>query len=250
MIAADGRSGQFLSESTHRAGQVMLRSQMTADTVLPVQGTIIVDRAERLSLKETVLLQEKALSTGAQLIFMDTENRQGTGNALSVLKEADIPQYRFYSTTLPEVLAGLTAGQREATQTVLENTDRFMAIQGGETPDFRNVLFLTDESSMVGGRYRQSGPRPQNRQPGMVAVVPSGLTVALRCGYHRPRRSYCCAVELDDRSHQAPKRQRRDLLLEEILKQVGIPLLCGDNDQLLAERVREHLCARRPEGTA
>ncbi|ECC3555226.1 conjugative transfer relaxase/helicase TraI, partial [Salmonella enterica subsp. salamae] len=103
VIAADGRSGQFLSESPHLAGQVMLRSQMNADTVLPVQGTVIVDRAERLSLKETVLLQEKALSAGAQLIFMDTENRQGTGNALSVLKEADIPQYRFYGTQLPEV---------------------------------------------------------------------------------------------------------------------------------------------------
>ncbi|EDW6595136.1 conjugative transfer relaxase/helicase TraI [Salmonella enterica] len=103
VIAADGRSGQFLSESPHLAGQVMLRSQMNADTVLPVQGTVIVDRAERLSLKDTVLLQEKALSAGAQLIFMDTENRQGTGNALSVLKEADIPQYRFYGTQLPEV---------------------------------------------------------------------------------------------------------------------------------------------------
>ncbi|EKK0140608.1 conjugative transfer relaxase/helicase TraI [Salmonella enterica] len=103
VIAADGRSGQFLSESPHLAGHVMLRSQMNADTVLPVQGTVIVDRAERLSLKETVLLQEKALSAGAQLIFMDTENRQGTGNALSVLKEADIPQYRFYGTQLPEV---------------------------------------------------------------------------------------------------------------------------------------------------
>ncbi|EDV5429270.1 conjugative transfer relaxase/helicase TraI [Salmonella enterica subsp. enterica] len=103
VIAADGRSGQFLSESLHLAGHVMLRSQMNADTVLPVQGTVIVDRAERLSLKETVLLQEKALSAGAQLIFMDTENRQGTGNALSVLKEADIPQYRFYGTQLPEV---------------------------------------------------------------------------------------------------------------------------------------------------
>ncbi|EFM0752143.1 conjugative transfer relaxase/helicase TraI [Salmonella enterica subsp. enterica serovar Bredeney] len=103
VIAADGRSGQFLSESPHLAGHVMLRSQMNADTVLPVQGTVIVDRAERLSLKETVLLQEKALSAGTQLIFMDTENRQGTGNALSVLKEADIPQYRFYGTQLPEV---------------------------------------------------------------------------------------------------------------------------------------------------
>ncbi|HDS8603795.1 TPA: conjugative transfer relaxase/helicase TraI [Escherichia coli] len=103
VIAADGRSGQFLSESPHLAGHVMLRSQMNADTVLPVQGTVIVDRAERLSLKETVLLQEKALSAGAQLILMDTENRQGTGNALSVLKEAGIPQYRFYGTQLPEV---------------------------------------------------------------------------------------------------------------------------------------------------
>ncbi|HEF0999248.1 TPA: conjugative transfer relaxase/helicase TraI [Escherichia coli] len=103
VIAADGRSGQFMSESSHLAGHVMLRSQMNADTVLPVQGTVIVDRAERLSLKETVLLQEKALSAGAQLIFMDTENRQGTGNALSVLKEAGIPQYRFYGTQLPEV---------------------------------------------------------------------------------------------------------------------------------------------------
>ncbi|ENC86267.1 conjugative transfer relaxase protein TraI [Escherichia coli P0301867.11] len=103
VIAADGRSGQFMSESPHLAGHVMLRSQMNADTVLPVQGTVIVDRAERLSLKETVLLQEKALSAGAQLIFMDTENRQGTGNALSVLKEAGIPQYRFYGAQLPEV---------------------------------------------------------------------------------------------------------------------------------------------------
>lgn len=58
------------------------------------------------------------------------------------------------------------------------------------------------------------------------------------------------AVELDDRSHQAPKRQRRDLVLEEVLKQAGIPLLRGDDEQQLAERVRAHLCAQRPEGTA
>ncbi|EDV0264285.1 DUF2726 domain-containing protein, partial [Salmonella enterica subsp. salamae] len=55
------------------------------------------------------------------------------------------------------------------------------------------------------------------------------------------------AVELDDRSHEAPKRQRRDLLLEEVLKQAGIPLLRGDDEQQLAERVRAHLCAQRQE---
>ncbi|EBZ4664640.1 DUF2726 domain-containing protein [Salmonella enterica subsp. enterica serovar Bovismorbificans] len=58
-----------------------------------------------------------------------------------------------------------------------------------------------------------------------------------------------CDVVITDRTHQAPKRQRRDLMLEEVLKQAGIPLLWGDDEQQLAERIREHLCAQRPEGT-
>ncbi|MFV8762099.1 conjugative transfer relaxase/helicase TraI [Yersinia enterocolitica] len=103
VVATDKRSAQFLAESSYLAAHIMLRSQLKADSVLPVQGTVIVEHAEKLSLKETLLLQEKALSTGAQLLFMDTENRQGTGNALSVLKAAEVPQYRFYGTSLPEV---------------------------------------------------------------------------------------------------------------------------------------------------
>lgn len=58
------------------------------------------------------------------------------------------------------------------------------------------------------------------------------------------------AVELDDRSHQAPKRQRCDLLLGEMIKQAGIPLLRGDDEQKLAERVRAHLCAQQPKAAA
>ncbi|EOI7436127.1 conjugal transfer protein TraI, partial [Yersinia enterocolitica] len=103
VVATDKRSAQFLAESSHLAAHVMLRSQLKADSVLPVQGTVIVEHAERLSLKETLLLQEKALNAGAQLLFMDMENRQGTGNALSVLKAAEVPQYRFYGASLPEV---------------------------------------------------------------------------------------------------------------------------------------------------
>lgn len=103
VVATDKRSGQFLAESTHLAAHVMLRSQLKADSVLPVQGTVIVEHAEKLSLKEMLLLQEKALNAGAQLLFMDMENRQGTGNALAVLKAAEVPQYRFYGASLPEV---------------------------------------------------------------------------------------------------------------------------------------------------
>lgn len=58
------------------------------------------------------------------------------------------------------------------------------------------------------------------------------------------------AVELDDRSHHEPKRQRCDLLLEEVLIQAGVPLLRGDDEQQRAERVSAHLCTQRPEAAA
>lgn len=157
VIAADGRSGQFMSESPHLAGHVMLRSQMNADTVLPVQGTVIVDRAERLSLKETVLLQEKALSAGAQLIFMDTENRQGTGNALSVLKEACIPQYRFYGTQLPEVRLVSEADKRSRYSQLAQDYVRLSA-EGrdvvAQVTGAREQQQLTD---IIRGSRREAG---------------------------------------------------------------------------------------------
>ncbi len=48
----------------------------------------------------------------------------------------------------------------------------------------------------------------------MVATVLARIAVALRCGYHDRTGRIIVAAELDDRSHQAPKRQQRDLLLK------------------------------------
>lgn len=49
------------------------------------------------------------------------------------------------------------------------------------------------------------------------------------------RRSFgiVAAVELDDASHLRPERRRRDILLEEVLRQAGIPLLSHDARKLL-----------------
>lgn len=58
------------------------------------------------------------------------------------------------------------------------------------------------------------------------------------------------AIELDDASHLKKHRIRRDILLEEILKQSGIPLLRGWNTDKLVEKVREFLTNRMEEKTA
>lgn len=49
------------------------------------------------------------------------------------------------------------------------------------------------------------------------------------------------AIELDDSTHQAKQRQRRDLLLEEILMQAGIPLLRGKDPEKLVRTVAAYL---------
>lgn len=49
------------------------------------------------------------------------------------------------------------------------------------------------------------------------------------------------AVELDDASHQKKHRIRRDILLEEVLRQAGIPLLRDRDSESLVRKVGEFL---------
>ncbi|EPV8860802.1 conjugative transfer relaxase/helicase TraI domain-containing protein, partial [Escherichia coli] len=182
------------------------------------------------------------------------------------------------SLTPASVLSGLTAGQREATRTVLENTDRFMAIQGyagvgkttqfravmgalntlsesvrpqviglgpthravhemreagvdartlasflsetrqaiqaGETPDFRNVLFLTDESSMVGNR--DMAELYQLVAAGGGRMVSSGDTAQLQAV------STCPAIEsIIAGQVETSLRQVDDVSLLQVPRQAG-----------------------------
>ncbi|HEY1843979.1 MAG TPA: conjugative transfer relaxase/helicase TraI [Buttiauxella sp.] len=112
VLAADNRGRDFLSFDPQLAGKVMSRSQLTADLTLPPQSTLVVAQAEKLSLKETLLILEKGQAQGVQMLFIDSENRTGTGNALSVLKDAGVPQYRFYD------------GQKTLTTVVSESDKR------------------------------------------------------------------------------------------------------------------------------
>ncbi|EFB3120615.1 DUF2726 domain-containing protein [Escherichia coli] len=57
------------------------------------------------------------------------------------------------------------------------------------------------------------------------------------------RRSFSivAAVELDDASHLRPERRRRDILLEEVLRQAGIPLLRSHDARKLLQITGEWL---------
>ena len=48
-------------------------------------------------------------------------------------------------------------------------------------------------------------------------------------------------VELDDASHLKKQRVRRDILLNEVMRQAGVPLLRDRDSQKLIAEVKSHL---------
>lgn len=58
------------------------------------------------------------------------------------------------------------------------------------------------------------------------------------------------AVELDDRSHLKSSRRRRNILLNEVMRQAGIPLLRGYDREELQEQILRFLASRDKDSAA
>ena len=96
VLTVDRQSQQYLQQSVHLdEGRVLTRAALGSEALFTPNSTLVVDQAEKLTLKETVTLLDGAVRNNVQLVLMDTEKRKGTGNALSVMKEAGVPRYQF-----------------------------------------------------------------------------------------------------------------------------------------------------------
>jgi len=96
VLTVDRQSQQYLQQSVHLdEGRVLTRAALDSEALFAPNSTLVVDQAEKLTLKETVTLLDGAVRNNVQLVLMDTEKRKGTGNTLSVMKEAGVPRYQF-----------------------------------------------------------------------------------------------------------------------------------------------------------
>lgn len=96
VLTVDRQSQQYLQQSVHLdEDRVMTRAALGSEALFAPNSTLVVDQAEKLTLKETVELLDGAVRNNVQLVLMDTEKRKGTGNALAVMKEAGVPRYQF-----------------------------------------------------------------------------------------------------------------------------------------------------------
>ncbi|EOX5620150.1 MobF family relaxase, partial [Klebsiella pneumoniae] len=96
ILAADNRSRDFLAGDVRLAGETVTgKSALQDGTAFIPGGTLIVDQAEKLSLKETISLLDGAMRHNVQVLLSDGGKRSGTGSALTVLKDSGVNTYRW-----------------------------------------------------------------------------------------------------------------------------------------------------------
>ncbi|MGR5659562.1 MobF family relaxase, partial [Klebsiella pneumoniae] len=84
ILAADNRSRDFLAGDVRLAGETVTgKSALQDGTAFIPGGTLIVDQAEKLSLKETISLLDGAMRHNVQVLLSDSGKRSGTGSALT-----------------------------------------------------------------------------------------------------------------------------------------------------------------------
>lgn len=102
---ASGRDVRVLASSAERAislaksddlrERIISRQHvLSGEFQLKPQSTLIIEGAERLGLKETLVLLGEARAQDAQLVFLDSAGRQANGNAMSVLESAGVTRSR------------------------------------------------------------------------------------------------------------------------------------------------------------
>lgn len=127
---ARGRDVRVLASSAERAASLAKAEELkdkligrpqllSGEFSLKPQSTLIVEGAERLGLKETLVLLGEAREKNAQLIFLDSAGRQANGNAMSVLESAGVSRTRYNMQV---------TGLETTVQSIADKRDRYDAL--------------------------------------------------------------------------------------------------------------------------
>jgi len=156
---AQGRDVRVLASSAERAislgksddlrERIISRQHvLSGDFHLKPQSTLIIEGAERLGLKETLVLLGEARAQDAQLVFLDSAGRQANGNAMSVLESAGVVRSRRNEPT-PGLEADVVsiANKRDRYEAL---ANRFAELSGGAENVTAVVVGKREQTHLTG----------------------------------------------------------------------------------------------------
>lgn len=180
---ANGRDVQVLASSAERAISLgksdTLRDRLlsrqhilSGDFHLKPQSTLIIEGAERLGLKETLVLLGEARAQDAQLVFLDSAGRQANGNAMSVLESAGVARsHRTEPAPGLEAEVISIANKRDRYEAL---ANRFAELSGGSENVTAVVVGKREQAQLTGlvrdalqnaGQLGRDGAEIEARQP-------------------------------------------------------------------------------------
>lgn len=228
-----GRDVQVLASSAERAislartddlrERIISRQHvLSGDFHLKPQSTLIIEGAERLGLKETLVLLGEARAQDAQLVFLDSAGRQANGNAMSVLESAGVSRSRR-----TEPAPGLEAEvisipvKRDRYEAL---ASRFAELSGGSENVTAVVVGKREQAQLTGlvrdalqnaGQLGRDGVDIEARQP-----------VWLDSKTRRMTGSYRAGMVLEDRSDA---KERKSYVIDRVHEDTRVlSLIDGD----------------------
>lgn len=209
MSREQGREVSVLTSSAERAlsfakspelkDRLIHRSRMLDGTFsLMPQSTVIVESAEKLSLKEMLILTGEAQLQNAQLLFLDSAGRQSNANALSVLTAAGVKRQSL--TAIPdgiEVHVTSIQDKRDRYQALAE---RYAGMDPADGPVTAVVTGPREQAQLTGvirNELKNAG-RLGQESVSIVTRMPVFMTAKER----RLPQTYRAGMVLEDRSEK------------------------------------------------
>ncbi|HAU5565803.1 TPA: conjugative relaxase [Serratia fonticola] len=220
MSQDEGRQVSVLTSSAERAlsfaksplleDRLLHRSRILDGSFsLAHQSTLIVESAEKLGLKEMLVLTGEAREKNAQLLFLDSAGRQSNASALSVLSSAGVKRQSLNTPTQGvEVRVTSIQDKRDRYQALAE---RFAAINPDETT-VTAVVTGTREQAQLTGMIRHAlldAGRLGSESVSISARAPVYATAKER----RLPATYRAGMVLEDRTE---KNQTRHYVIDRV----------------------------------
>jgi conjugative relaxase-like TrwC/TraI family protein len=227
VMASSAERGLSLGKSPLLKDDILYRSRvLDKGFSLSSHSTLIVESAERLGLKEMLVLSGEAKEKDAQLIFLDSAGRQSNANALSVLSSAGVPRHG-----LTEPVAGLEArvisiGDKRDRYRAL--AERYADLSSPDTPVTAVVTGAREQQHLTGiirdalqnaGKLEREGVAVEARTPVYTSVKDRLLPATYRAG-----------MVLEDRSD---KHETRHYTLDRVHEETRMLSLI-DSDGVLS----------------
>lgn len=227
ILASSAERGLSFGKSPLLKDDILYRSRvLDKGFTLSPHSTLIVESAERLGLKEVLVLSGEAKEKNAQLIFLDSAGRQSNANALSVLSSAGVVRHG-----LTEPVAGLEArvisiGDKRDRYRAL--AERYADLSSPDTPVTAVVTGAREQQHLTGiirdalqnaGKLERNGVTVEARTPVYASVKERLLPATYRQG-----------MVLEDRSD---KNETRHYTLDRVHEETRMLSLI-DSDGVLS----------------